>query len=310
MRAALLAALLFAPFAAAQLPHPDHIVVVIMENKGLDDVVDSSAQPDATSRASYLNNKLRPMGALLTNMHGMHHPSQPNYYELFSGNAQHVCNDRCPISGLTTDNLAKALKESQATTDKRIPFLGYAEDLSTPATTCEVKFRYGRKHCPWMGFANVTGVTRSFTAFPTPDKFDTLPRVAFLIPNLVNDMHNLPSGKFDTPTEVHQGDTWLRARMDAYAHWATTHNSLLIVTWDENSDEPPPVKNDCSNAHLTPPPDNRIPTFIVGAHVTPRAEDDHQHTHLDLLRTIEDLAGTRAVGKSKDAQSITGIWQP
>jgi acid phosphatase len=249
-----------------------------------------------------------PMGALLTDMHGLHHPSQPNYFELFSGSAQGVCNDKCPLPGLAADNLAKALTETQAANDHRAPFLGYAEDLPTPATACGIKFRYGRKHCPWITFTNIHNVTRSFADFPA--NFDTLPRVAFVIPNLVHDMHNLPTGKFDTPTEVHQGDGWLRAKMDGYAHWALTHNSILIVTWDENSDEPPdPVKDDCSNAHPTQPPDNRIPTFIVGAHVKPKSSGTKTYTHLHLLRTIEDLAGTRAVGASKTVPPITGIWQ-
>jgi len=309
IRTALLLTLFATLSVAAQLPHPNHIVVVIMENKGFDDVIDEKPQPDATSLASYLNNKLRPMGALLTDVHGMHHPSQPNYFELFSGSAQGVCNDKCPLKGLTADNLAKALKDTQAANDHRVPFLGYAEDLPTPPTTCMIEKIYGRKHCPWITFTNLHDVTRSFADFPPPAKFDTLPRVAFVIPNLVHDMHNLPTGKFDTPTEVLQGDDWLRQQMDAYAQWAVTNNSILIVTWDENSDEPPTVKDDCSNAHPTQPPDNRIPTFVVGAHVMPASTAGDTFTHLNLLRTIEDLAGTRAVGKSKTVKPIAGIWQ-
>jgi hypothetical protein len=37
------------------------------------------------------------------------------------------------------------------------------------------------------------------------------------------------------PTEVANGDKWLKAHIDAYAQWAREHNSLLIITWDEDS---------------------------------------------------------------------------
>ena len=34
---------------------------------------------------------------------------------------------------------------------------------------------------------------------------------------------------------VASGDTWLAQNLSAYAEWAKTHNSLLIVTWDEDN---------------------------------------------------------------------------
>src|SRR6266487_45686 len=33
------------------------------------------------------------------------------------------------------------------------------------------------------------------------------------------------------------GDAWLRQNLDGYYQWAKTHNSLLIVTFDENDDQ-------------------------------------------------------------------------
>ena len=54
---------------------PDHVVVVILENKDAQDVVGSG---------SYLGS-LAAMGVSLTDMHAETHPSQPNYLALFSG---------------------------------------------------------------------------------------------------------------------------------------------------------------------------------------------------------------------------------
>ena len=60
-----------------RLPIPDHVVIVIEDNKSFSDVIGSADAP-------YLNS-LAMSGALLTEYYGLHHPSQPNYIELFAG---------------------------------------------------------------------------------------------------------------------------------------------------------------------------------------------------------------------------------
>ena len=54
---------------------------------------------------------------------------------------------------------------------------------------------------------------------------------------------------------IAEGDTWLRHHLGRYVSWAPTHNSLLVLTWDE----------DDRSQH------NRIFTLVVGAHVAPVA---------------------------------------
>jgi acid phosphatase len=34
---------------------------------------------------------------------------------------------------------------------------------------------------------------------------------------------------------VQKADTWLRDSLDDYVGWAMTHNSLVVVTWDEDA---------------------------------------------------------------------------
>ena len=62
--------------------------------------------------------------------------------------------------------------------------------------------------------------------------FTTLPSVTFVIPNPNHDMHN---GK--PAHSIPAADAWLRANLDGYYQWAKTHNSLPIVTFDENDDK-------------------------------------------------------------------------
>ena len=121
---------------------------------------------------------------------------------------------------------------------------------------------------------------RPFSDFPTD--FGSLPSVAFVVPNLVDDMHNAP---------VSTGDAWLSAHISAYATWARTHNSLLIVTWDEDDNSA----------------DNQIPTVVVGDHVRPGVYAE-RIDHYRVLRTLEDAFGAAPVGASASAAPITDIW--
>jgi hypothetical protein len=92
---------------------------------------------------------------------------------------------------------------------------------------------------------------------------------------------------------VSTGDTWVKNNLGAYATWAKTHNSLLVVTFDED--------NSLSG--------NRIPTVLYGQQVTPGSSSSTTYNHYNLLRTLEDLAGTSThAGQAASASDITGIW--
>ena len=91
--------------------------------------------------------------------------------------------------------------------------------------------------------------------------FARLPAVSFVIPNLCHDMHDC---------SVAVGDTWLRHKVGGYAGWAMTHDSLLILTWDED---------DSSQG-------NHITTISAGQAVRPGSCAD-PITHYTVLATIE-----------------------
>ncbi|MBV9449524.1 MAG: hypothetical protein JO345_26880 [Streptosporangiaceae bacterium] len=143
---------------------------------------------------------------------------------------------------------------------------------------------YARKHVPWTDFSNVPAtVNQPFTSWPGGDgEYGRLPAVSFVIPDLCDDMHNCP---------VTTGDAWLRAHLDGYATWAMTHDSLLIITWDED---------DGSAA-------NQIPTVFAGQRVKP-GRYPATITHYSVLRTIEDAFGLPHDGAAASAAPITGIW--
>ena len=72
---------------------------------------------------------------------------------------------------------------------------------------------------------------------------------------------------------------WLREHLGSYAAWAAAHNSLLVLTWDED---------DRSES-------NRVVTVVAGAHVRPGRYDERLD-HYRLLSTLEALEGVRVRG--------------
>src|SRR6266550_2882423 len=122
--------LALAATASAQLPKPAHIVIVIEENKSPGDVTPGVAP--------YINGTLMPMGSSLGRFFAFHHPSQPNYIELFAGTnevrtGEHhlpVCDDRCLEQPSTVDNLYTSISKKSGVT-----FAGYAEDLPPNLTS-------------------------------------------------------------------------------------------------------------------------------------------------------------------------------
>src|SRR5689334_5315983 len=77
-----------APPAAGALPRPDHVVVVVEENRSAGQIIGSWAAPFINSLATG--------GASFDQFYALDHPSQPNYLNLFSGSDQGVHDDDLP----------------------------------------------------------------------------------------------------------------------------------------------------------------------------------------------------------------------
>jgi hypothetical protein len=251
----------------AAVPAPDHIVVVIFENKHRTSVMGSGQAP-------YLD-KLAAKGASMTHSYGVTHPSQPNYLALFSGSTQGVSGNGCPVHFRKANNLGHQLGKSGRS------FVGYAESLPRTGFRGCASGRYLRKHNPWVNFGTLPGSTnRPFSDFPRD--YRKLPTVSFVSPNMCHDMHDC---------SIRTGDRWMKKHFARYARWAPRHNSLLIVTFDENAGGT--VKS--------------IPTIIVGANVRPGVYSERLN-HYGLLRTIEDMYGLRALGHAASASPLKTIW--
>jgi phosphatidylinositol-3-phosphatase len=250
------------------VPRPSHTVVVIFENHPYDDIIGNSQAP--------FMNTLAREGALFTSSYAVTHPSEPNYLALLSGSTQGVTSDQCPTV-LHAPNLAADLIAAGLT------FAGYAEGLPAPGSQTCGAGRYARKHVPWTDFSNIPrSVNQPFSKFPAA-AYATLPDVSFVIPDLCHDMHDCAVGT---------GDAWLRQHLGGYARWAMTHDSLLIVTWDEDD-----------SFHS-----NHIATIFVGQQVRP-GRYAKPIDHYNVLRTIEQAYGLPYRGAAAQHYPITWVWK-
>jgi len=254
--------------AAAGVPQPAHVVVVIEENRALDNIIGNKAAP--------FINALAAGGANMAASFAETHPSEPNYLALFAGSTFGVTTDACPVNAGAAPNLASELLAAGHT------FAGFSEGLPAVGSPVCSAGKYARKHVPWADFTNVPPTTSlPFSAFPMGN-YTALPTVSFVIPD--ND-HNMHDGS------IPQADAWLNRNLSGYANWAAANNSLLIVTWDED---------DNSSR-------NRIPTVFYGAHVRPGTYGE-QISHYNVLSTLEQMYGLPKTGYAANAPVITDIW--
>jgi phosphatidylinositol-3-phosphatase len=260
-------------FAAATVPTPAHIVVVVEENRSQSNIIGNKSAP-------YIN-QLAANGAMMAQSFAEVHPSQPNYFALFAGSTLAVKDNTCPVNGGTTPNLGSELLAAGYT------FVGFAESLPAVGSAACSSGKYARKHVPWVSFTDIPGShSLPFSAFPAPgnpQNYASLPTVSFVIPNLDNDMHD---------GSIAQGDSWLYQNLSPYATWAKTNNSLLILTWDEDN----------NTAR------NQIPTVFYGANVKPGTYSA-PISHYNVLSTLEQMYGLPKLGYAARAPAITDIWE-
>lgn len=261
---------------SANFPKPDHIVIVILENKNFDQVYDTSAAP-------FIQSLIRDTihTAVFTDSRAMGHPSQPNYFWLFSGDDQGITTNDRPAAYFNTPNLAAGLLHEGHT------FLTYSEGLPYAGYDGDQFGQYVRKHNPvacWAGkdqYQVDATLSVPFTDFPVD--FAQLPTISYVVPDLINGMHD---------GSVTQGDAWLKTHMETFIQYAKTHSALFVLTFDETGYE------------VT---DNRILTLLIGRDVQ-GGHYDTPVSHINWLRTWEAMYDLPEAGMA-DILPVIDWWK-
>ena len=252
-----------------------HVVVVWMENEEASSIT-SSSMP-------YLYGLGQRYGRA-NQYFGVSHPSLPNYLAFWSGSTQGVTDDA--VHDLAAPSLSSQM--AAAGRSWRI----YAQNYPS-ASGCHtgsgysggvdgwgVAGSYARKHVPAMSFTDVSGSAACANIQPLA-RFDPNVNLAFVVPNLCNDMHDC---------SLASGDRFLQAFLPtvfAAPDWAHT---LLVVSFDEGS----------SSSHGG----GQVFTVVARPGLAGMTSNT-VHTHYGLLRTIEDIFGLPCLGSACSASPLS-----
>jgi len=215
---------------------------------------------------------------LLTNYHGVTHPSQPNYVAQLGG-SYFTCTDDSPCN-LKQSNLVDLLEKKGGLTWKSyqenyVPGANGACNLITTGNS------YYRKHNPFMSFVDITSDTTrcqnivNETIFQTDAKNGKLPNFGYYTPNINDDSHdqNLDySGNYLT--------TWLATWFTPYPN--TWKNVLFMITFDEDEGSE----------------GNHVIAIFRGLNATAGGTAAGSFTHYSVTKFIEDNWGHGNLGQN------------
>jgi phosphatidylinositol-3-phosphatase len=251
-------------------PRFAHVILIVMENHGFDQVAGHSP---------FLNALARRCG-LAAGYHAVSHPSLPNYLALVSGSTQGLDGSDCSPGGTCRSGGPSIFGQ----TDWR----AYAESM--PGTCGRSNSGgYAPRHNPAVYFTRVASACTSndvpLTALRGDLRSGHLATYTFIAPNLCSDEHDCG---------VAPGDAWLARwvpRITASpAYRAGT--TALFITYDEDDHNE----------------GNRVYTVVAAASVRPGTVSRRPFTHYSMLRTQEQLLGLPALGNAASATSMASAF--
>jgi phosphatidylinositol-3-phosphatase len=266
-----------------------HLVVVIEENRSVEDIIGS---PDAPRL-----NALARRGVQLTNYFAVTHPSQPNYIAMTSGGTQGI-RDNCGSCVVDVPNLVDQLEQA------KISWHLYAGGYPGGCSRTPRAGSYAIKHIPLLHYKSVVDDPAACAKVLNLDQLASdaqagaLPTVSLVVPDLDHDMHG--TGQ-NTPQRdlVRAGDETVGHLADVLqGSPAWTTGSRLIVTWDEGRAGHGRGSRCCDDLASG----GHIPTLVVGPDLSP-GTDATYYDHYSLLASIEERYGLDRLGYAADITS-------
>jgi hypothetical protein len=247
-------------------------------------------------------------GRLLTNSHGVTHPSLPNYVSLLAGDVFGLAaEDFYNVNTTTIYDLLDAAGLDYAT---------YAEWYSPIATArgpndCNNELFIGpldstnpdwnspvyrRLDVPALLFSTFTSnYNRCSKVYNATAQFDSdvfshkLPAYSYYVPDMLHNGHD-PESDSDYAHQPTTSGMWFNAFLDMYLDELKEQGTLVVATFDEatwqNDDDTTPNNN------------NAIATILFGHGITPNTKDDTYITHYGVLRGAITNFGLGSLGRN------------
>ncbi|KAI8901617.1 phosphoesterase family-domain-containing protein [Globomyces pollinis-pini] len=267
----MLSNLLLATLACA-LPQPaadapfDRFFVITFENTNYADVL---ADP-------YFGKDLVPKGRLLTNYHGVTHPSQPNYISMTSNSVWGTWLDF--QSNINRENIVDTLEgagKSWVSLQQ-----GYPKDKGCFTGN---QFPYVRKHNPFMSYNNIRNNPARCKNIVNADQLyvdiekKQLADYVFYTPDMNNDGHD---------TSLEFSSKWLKGFLDPLLANPYFARTLFVITFDENK----------ATLGVIEFGGNHIYTLLIGSGVKAGTTDDTYYEHYSQISTLEKAWGLKPLG--------------
>ena len=258
--------------ATDRLPRYDHILVIIAENRGFQEIIGNATAPKL--------NRLAATYGLATEFFAEAHPSEGNYVAMLGGDTFGIHDDdawycksgvadrHCPSATTIqpyVDHTVTARSLVDQLAERHLSWKGYFENIPAPGAKAVFfpdeqspaaempNFLYASKHNGFINFRTVQddpALARKLVGFDAlidDLASDQLPSYAHIVPNQCNDMHGL--GETNIPADcfyrnkhelIARGDEMigdLVGKIQASPAWSGRGNSAIVVTWDEDGDE-------------------------------------------------------------------------
>lgn len=263
------------------------VMVVWEENHSYSSIMGNPQAPEINSLA-------RKCG-LATNYRSLTHPSLPNYLEMTSGAAYTSwpwVSDCDAVVGCRTS----APSIFSELSSPRRQWRSYAEGMGSNCGTVSYG-EYAARHNPAVYYTNIGAKCRKWdqpmgTPSEGPLRADLVRgpvgALTTVTPDVEHDMHN---------GTVAQGDAWLRTWLPlviASPGYRSGHLAVLIV-WDEGAgtgDRP-----------------SHVPLIVMSASTPAGTRSALPYNDFSVLRTISQLGGVAALGRSATAASLAGPFR-
>lgn len=234
-------------------------------------------------------------------------PSEPHYIWMEAGTNQFsditFTNDNAPSPSHSTASTAHLTAQLEA---GDVSWIMYQQGMT--AGTCPVSAVdfYAPKHDPVVFFRDIAGSPPSSSnalcaahhkpADALADDLahpETMPRYAFITPDLCHDMHGdsgCPQGT-NVAANIKAGDDWLAANLPAILTYANAHDGVVFLTFDEGDNS------------------NVIAFYALGPRVVPGAVAT-TYSHSSLLKSIEEILGVPVLPTVASANDFADMFQP
>jgi len=266
------------PIGSGTLPNFSHVFLIVMENEESTGVMGNNA-------AAYINTLATGHG-LATQYFAVSHPSLPNYLALTAGSTEGIASD-CTGCYVDATNIADQVESSGRS------WKAYLESMPSSCYVGDA-YPYMQKHNPFIYYNDVRTNPAScaehvvpFTQLSTDLVNGTVPNLAWITPNMCNDMHDC---------SIATGDAWLANVVPGIlASSAFQNGGVLFITWDEGESS----AGCCGNAA-----GGQVATLVIAPNGVAGLRSTIAETHYSLLRTIEDAWGLSALGQAASAVAM------